>query len=196
MATLKTSLGQQDKHDNFVPAGEYHVCILTAEVKETKNGGERVLARFQVMDGNYGGRSFFLGFNTENDNAAAAEIGRSQLYSIGLAVGCDCVEDTDELVGKPFILKLRVKEGQLGKENDFAAAMSLPIVVGRTPAVAAQRRSPAPSQAQVNTHAQMNIQRGDAVPREEYAPRAGARPAGMVAQRGRATPFDADEIPY
>ena len=95
-----------------VPAGEYLSHIIKTEIKETKAGtGHRLNLTFKILDGDHEGRVFWQGLNISNPSAVAQEISRKELNSICKACGLEDVEDSDELLQIPLIVRLKVVPG-------------------------------------------------------------------------------------
>lgn len=94
-----------------LPSGWYPVAITSSEIKPTKDGtGTRLELVHQVMQGHgAAGRKIYDGLNIENKNAVAQQIAQEQLSAICHAIGIVHVKDTNQLHGKPFLIKLAIR---------------------------------------------------------------------------------------
>jgi len=95
-----------------LPDGEYTAQIIRSEMKETKaKTGEFLELRVQVLDEPYTGRLIFERLNLINQNEVAVKIANRTLADICLACGLEEIEDSEELHGIEFIIKLETDEG-------------------------------------------------------------------------------------
>ena len=102
-----------------LPAGEYVAAICKAERKEAKTQGNAyVNLEFEVKDGPLSGRRFWSMLNLWNSNVQAVEIAQRELTSICHATGRLRVNDTDELLGIPMLVKVGVKTDSYGEKNE------------------------------------------------------------------------------
>lgn len=121
----------EDMSFEVLPVGEYTAQIKKAEIKTTKDGeGEYISCQWEIMEAKniqHEGRTVFQNLNLVNKNEMAVKIARSQLRQITLAMGIDKLDDTDELVGQPLriILKIRPAKGGYEASNDIAKVMPL-----------------------------------------------------------------------
>jgi len=101
-----------ETNDNTpLAAGEYIVSVEKAELRETKAGtGKGVNVQFTVEDGPCEGRKAFAWFNVRHQNEKAQEIGQRELASMARAAGLVALNDTDELLGKMLVIKVKVKD--------------------------------------------------------------------------------------
>ena len=113
---------------DVLPAGTYPAVALSSEMRVTKAGGEMASFKMQITDGQHSGRVLFARFNVVNASAKAQEIGRGQLSAFCRAAGVEQLTDTDDLVGKPVMIKVKVRPEQNGypaqNEIDGFAAQS------------------------------------------------------------------------
>lgn len=96
-----------------LPLGEYTVIISASEMKDTKNkeGKYLQLVYDVVDDSEYKGRKIFDRLNLENKNVTAKEIAQRALSTICRAVGVMHPRDSEELHGKPFVVKVGIRPG-------------------------------------------------------------------------------------
>lgn len=106
-----------------LPAGWYTARITAAEIKETNaRTGQYIKIRYDIVGPTHQGRVVFGNLNIKNPNPKAEEIGRQQLGDLMRAVGMARVSDTDELIGKVLVIKLKVREaqGEYAASNDVS----------------------------------------------------------------------------
>jgi len=111
MATLnfKASEVPEDESFSIIPAGEYSAQIIQSEMKDTKAGtGMFLEMRVQLLDEPYTGRLVFERLNLVNPNETAVKIAQRTLADICEACGLDEVEESEELHGIEFKIKLAI----------------------------------------------------------------------------------------
>jgi len=135
-----------------LPAGDYSVTIEDAEIKQTKSGtGQYINLKLHVEGPTHAGRLLFGVLNIKNDSSQAEQIGRGQLGSILRALKIESLEDTDQLIGGPLVVKVVVKpaSGQYKEGSEikaYKAAGDAP-----TPAARPTPAKPAPAAAPSKT---------------------------------------------
>lgn len=119
------------KHDDPgfdpLPEGNYTLIIEASEMKTTKAGtGTGINMKFQVVEGEHKGRTFFKWLNYTNPNETAQKIGRAELAMLCRAVNIPQPKDTMELHNIPFAAHVTVKPGRDGYDpsNDIKKAVS------------------------------------------------------------------------
>lgn len=128
--------GQTMGSFDALPAGDYVAAISASEVKESKaNASNRYLSlKFQVMEGEFSGRTFFTNINLWHSGAQTVEIAQRELNSICHAVGKLRVNDSSELHGVPMRVKLTVeKSDQFGDQNRVKGYKPLNDAPGAAP---------------------------------------------------------------
>lgn len=99
------------QHNSLMPAGWYVVQIVNSEVKPTKTpGGARLNLQFKIMQGDFAGRVMFGGYNVKNANPVAVQIAMEELAELSRAVKVPVWNDTEQLHGIPFNLKVKVRQ--------------------------------------------------------------------------------------
>lgn len=94
-----------------VPQGWYVVQIVNSEIKPTKTpGGARLNLQFKVLQGDYVNRVIFGGYNVQNANPVTVQIAMEELAELSRAVNVPVWSDTQELHGKPFNLKVKIRK--------------------------------------------------------------------------------------
>lgn len=101
-----------------LPAGEYDVAIISADVKPTANGaGKYLKLELQVCSGEYQNRKHFENLNLWNQNAQTVQIAKASLSGICRAIGVMTPKDSQELVGKSLRVKMKVVEKKDAQKN-------------------------------------------------------------------------------
>lgn len=99
------------QHNSLMPAGWYVVQIVNSEIKPTKTpGGVRLNLQFKIMQGDFVGRVMFGGYNVKNANPVAVQIAMEELAELSRAVKVPVWNDTEQLHGIPFNLKVKVRQ--------------------------------------------------------------------------------------
>lgn len=96
------------------PPGWYRVVITGSEVKATKSGtGKMLELKYESRDG----KTFLDRLNIINSSEVAQKIGRAALGKIALSIGHKGeLKNTDVLHGRPFEVKVDVKEFESNNE--------------------------------------------------------------------------------
>lgn len=96
-----------------VPKGWYIAQIVNSEIKPTKTpGGARLNIQFKILQGDFINRVAFGGYNIQNANPVAVNIAMEELAELSKAVGVPVWNDTEQLHGIPFNLKLKIKQDE------------------------------------------------------------------------------------
>lgn len=96
-----------------VPKGWYIAQIVNSEIKPTKTpGGARLNIQFKILQGDFINRVAFGGYNVQNSNPVAVNIAMEELAELSKAVGVPVWNDTEQLHGIPFNLKLKIKHDE------------------------------------------------------------------------------------
>lgn len=90
-----------------IPPAKYLAAIVESERKPTKTGdGEQLSLKFQVLDGEFKGRTLFANLNIKNKSEVAVKIARGELSAICRAVGVLTPKDSQELHNLPLLIKV------------------------------------------------------------------------------------------
>lgn len=109
------SLPVSDRSYDLIPEGWYNATITKAELNNTKAGtGQKIDMRYDIVGPTHQGRVVFGTVNVRNQSQKAEEIGRQQLGEIMRAVGLAKIQDTDELVGGPICIRVKIKPAENG----------------------------------------------------------------------------------
>ena len=104
---------------DLIPAGWYDATITKADVNPTKSGtGSKIDIRYDITGPTQQGRVMFGSVNIRNQSVKAEEIGRQELADIMRAIGLERITDSDQLIGAPICIKIKIKEPS---EQDKAA---------------------------------------------------------------------------
>lgn len=102
-----------------LPNGKYRVHATESEVKPTNKGDGRYMQIvWEVLDGPYKGRKLWDRINVENPNATCQEIGQRALSAVCHATGVLRLSHSSQLLHRPVMLTVVVKEGDVKKGPD------------------------------------------------------------------------------
>jgi len=104
-----------------VPPGWYAAEIDRAEVKKTNSGdGSYISMQCGIIGDKANGRKIFTKIHLKNKNSTCMDIGKRQLAECCLALGIGVPDDTDELIGKPLMIKVKIEpaRGEYPASND------------------------------------------------------------------------------
>lgn len=182
MAQMNFDASQVKPQEAFepLPAGWYNGQIVASELKPTKNNdGTYLQMEIQVLDGACAGRKVFDRVNLANPNPVAAEIGQRRLSAYCYATGVLMLQDSQQLHGIPFKLRVSVRTdstGQYDPSNDVKAVKHISEAVPGA-AAAPSFAPPAAASAPSWTPPQAAQQ----APQQQFAPPAG--PPSFVPQQ-------------
>lgn len=114
MAGIGMSFNSNDfaerTHVSVVPPGWYVMQIVDSKIVPTKTpGGARLNLQFKILQGDFAGRMVFQGYNVKNANPVAVNIAMEELAELSKAVGVPVWDDTEQLHGIPFNMKVKCK---------------------------------------------------------------------------------------
>lgn len=142
MALLNFNAANVDPSQTFEPLepGWYTVQIVESETKPTKDSAstgnaylELVLA---VLDPQFKNRQLYYRLNLKNNNPAAQEIAYKQLSAICHATGVIQVEDSKQLHGLPFKVRVVVRKDDSGRYDPTNEVKAVKSVMDNGPAMA------------------------------------------------------------
>lgn len=99
----------------LLPKGNYAAQIVNSEIKENRNGGNRLSLQWEIVDGQYAGRIVFQNININHSNPEVVRIGRQQIAQICAAIGRNSVNDSNELHNQPMQVRVIIKEDKTGQ---------------------------------------------------------------------------------
>lgn len=162
-----------------VPPGWYQCTIVGSELKPTANrNGQYIALEFQIGGGQYNGRKVFTNLNIDNPNPTAVEIAQQQLSAICHATGQLVVQDTNQLHGKPLMVKVGIEPQKEVNGKVYEARNN---VKGFKAVGNAQQAPPAQQAAQAPQTAQAPVQAPPAQPQppaQQDTPPAQPQPQG------------------
>lgn len=134
-----------------LPEGLYKAIIESADITPTKKGdGSYLKLQYGVVGPTHAGRKLFHRITLNNPSMKAVEIGREQIASLFKAIGKNLVGDTDELIGRSVVIKVKV-DGQynnvIGTMPDGAVssvAPSAPVASSNDAAPSASQKGAMP----------------------------------------------------
>lgn len=137
-----------DDPREVLPPGWYNVTIDESEMKPTKDGSGAYLSlRYSVLDGQFAGRKIFQNLNLRNNNATTVEIAYKQLSGICHAVGLLTVQDSSQLHGLPFQVRVKIRKDPTGQYEDQNDVSGYKVVGAAAGAGAAPAATPPPGWA-------------------------------------------------
>lgn len=132
---------------DLLPPGWYPVELEAAEIKPTRAGtGKFLKIKLTVIGERFGNRKLFVMINLVNPNPKAVEIGMRELAGLGQACGLTAISDTQELLGKQFDARVKVKKGNAGYDDDNAVSAYAPLGT-KSSGQATQQQAAPPAQA-------------------------------------------------
>ena len=103
----------EDEGFAVVPEGVYAAQIIQTEMKDNKAGtGQYLELRVQLLEDPYAGRLIFERLNLDHPNTAAVAIANRTLRDICNACGVTEIEDSDELCGREFNVKVAIEKAK------------------------------------------------------------------------------------
>lgn len=160
MASLNFNASTVEPTQSYEPLPEdwYLVIMTKSEMKPTKDGdGAYLETELTVQEGPMKGRKIFYRLNIKNKNPVAQEIAYRQLSAICHAVGVIQVEDSQQLHGLPFKVKVIIRKDESGRydpSNEVKAIKSANESGGTQPPVGF---TPPPSATHAQTAAPVGV---------------------------------------
>ena len=102
-----------------LPPGEYEMHVIEESLEQNSKGtGEILKLTYEVLGPSQAGRRMWVILNVVNANPVAQKIGQEELSALCHATGQMEVEDTEELLWKPFraVTKIQVDKND-GRER-------------------------------------------------------------------------------
>ena len=129
-----------------IPAGSYLVSISESAIKPNSKGtGQLLNLTFDVLDGAHKGRKIFDRLNVQNSNPVAEKIGQEALSAICHATGVLQLADTNQLHGKPIVVKVKIRKDDTGQYEDSNEVTGYMPANGALPATSAAAPASAPA---------------------------------------------------
>ena len=110
----QTELNSSPSYE-LLPKGNYTAQIVNSEIKENRNGGNRLSLQWEIVDGQYAGRMIFQNINIAHANPEVVRIGRQNIAQICNAIGRSSVNDSSELHNQPMQIRVIIKEDKTGQ---------------------------------------------------------------------------------
>jgi hypothetical protein len=165
-----TQLPQENSYE-ALPEGQYLCVIKKAELKDNKaKNGQGIQCQYQIIDGQYKGKTFKDWVNISNPDQQTVEIGLKRINTL-LTIACVQVfEDTDQLCN-PNVAYLVT----LGFKKELYQGYKQNAVVRIENPNKPQQQSPQPTMQPIQSQsyvAQQPIQAQSAYqqPQQQYAP--------------------------
>lgn len=97
------AVGERQNFDP-IPKDRYALMVVESEVEPTKNDGEMLVLKIQVVEGQYNGRLLFVRLNMKNANPEAERIARAEFGELCRAVLPGVrVTDSEQIHNRKFI---------------------------------------------------------------------------------------------
>lgn len=102
-----------------IAPGDYEIAIKSLEMKDSKTGGKYFNVCFQVVDGEFKGKTFFEMYNMVNSNPTAVQIGRSKFKQMVAATGWENPDEINvtKLTGRTLVARIGEKSDDYGDKN-------------------------------------------------------------------------------
>jgi len=102
-----------------IPAGDYQVVLVESVRKNnTRNTGEILSLKFQVINGPFQNRILYGNLNIRHQNEVAQKIAWAELSSLCRAVEVMSPKDTVELHNRPLIVTVKVDDDDKGNKRN------------------------------------------------------------------------------
>jgi len=98
--------------------GQYRACIIDSKMRPTKNDGEQLVLRFQVLNGPAKGRILFANLMLKHASSQCVEIAKRDLAKICKAINVLRPSDSSELHNKELTICVSVKKNGLTLEDE------------------------------------------------------------------------------
>lgn len=172
----------------LLPNGVFRLEVSAGDVKQDENNNISLNLAVDVIEPEeYAKRKFFLWIDLEHSDAEFQARGQKEFAKLCRAIEVDGVDDTDELLFKPFMARVKKGEAGIGKKSGkpYKAKNSISRYYypdeGNVPEPAIDDVQPAAKPATTRPAAANNNQRPAAnqnAPAAATAKPAGARPWG------------------
>ena len=112
MAQLGYEYDESNLRDDYevIPTNWYTAIIIASEMKENKaRNGSYLQLSWQIVEGQYAGRTIFDRLNLNNQNQDAVRIARQALDKIRFATGRTTARDSMELHNIPVSIRVKIQ---------------------------------------------------------------------------------------
>ena len=97
---------------SLIPRGEYIAQIEKWELKDNKNGGNRISCQVRILDGDFANKVLFTDITMENTNQQAAEIGKKHRAQIANAIGNMQPRSPDDWLNIPLVISVTIQKSK------------------------------------------------------------------------------------
>ncbi len=122
LANYKTQIEEAKENtgtSSKVPSGDYVViCTSTEDKENSKKNGHFIINEYEIQEGEHAGEKLIDRINYDNPNDVARNIAFATLKSLGKAIGIEPLADTQQLIGKRIIAKVKNEEGNQPVNDD------------------------------------------------------------------------------
>ena len=97
---------------SLIPRGDYIAQIEKWELKENRNGGNRIACQVRILDGQFANKVLFTDITFENANETAREIGKKHRAQIAYAIGRQTVNSPDDWLNIPLMISVTIQKSK------------------------------------------------------------------------------------
>lgn len=135
---------------SLIPRGDYIAQIEKWELKENRNGGNRIACQVRILDGQFANKVLFTDITFENANEQAREIGKKHRAQIAYAIGRQTVNSPDDWLNIPLMISVTIQKSKNPDYPDDKNAIQgyKPIPQQQAQQAPQQSRTPAATQPQ------------------------------------------------
>ena len=134
---------------SLIPRGEYIAQIEKWELKDNKNGGNRISCQVRILDGDFANKVLFTDITMENANQQAAEIGKKHRAQIANAIGNMQPRSPDDWLNIPLMISVTIQKSKNPDyPDDKNAIQGYKPIPQQGQQAAQQSRSPAAQRQQ------------------------------------------------
>ena len=120
MANLAAVMGHEYNADDAqessaIPTGRYKLAIAETNIRPNKaSTGHVLFLTIQVIEGPISGQNFNLNLNIVHEKPSVQAMAQAELSRITKAINKIHMQDTDEMIGLPFVAAHGLPCGWLG----------------------------------------------------------------------------------
>lgn len=103
----------------LIPEGVYKAIIVNSEMKQTKTGGQMLVFKYVITEGQYANTEFYDRLNIINNNATAVQIAYKTLARISEACGLSKTpSDSNQLHNVPLMIEVKTRKAEPWQDNE------------------------------------------------------------------------------
>lgn len=102
-----------------IPDGLYKAICVESDLKPTQKGGQYLMLRFVITEGQHANTELIERLNVVNENPKAVEIAYKTLVEISGSLGmAKTPQESNELHNKPLLIKVETEKGTKWTDNE------------------------------------------------------------------------------